>query len=117
MPYQRLLDTLVRSVDGAQGALLLDANGERVVESGERHERLRLIGAYQGIALARARDVKDRYETGDVRHIVCRYTDGYVISRPLRDGYYLVLALALSANVGQALYRSAEAEERLNAAL
>ena len=117
MPYQKLLDTLVRSVDGAQGAILLDANGERVVESGERRERLRLIGAYQGIALARARDVRDRYATGEVRHIVCQYTDGHVLSRPLRDGYYLVLALALSANLGQALYRSAEAEERLNAAL
>jgi len=117
MPYQKLLDTLVRSVDGAQSALLLDANGELVVESGERHERLRLIGAYQGIALARAKDVKERYAMGDVRHILCRYTDGHVISRPLRDGYYLVVALALSANVGQALHRSAETEERLNAAL
>jgi predicted regulator of Ras-like GTPase activity (Roadblock/LC7/MglB family) len=117
MPYQRLLDVLVRSVDGAQGAILLDADGELVVESGERHERLRLIGAYQGIALARAREVGDRYGSGVVRHIVCRYTDGHVISRPLRAGYYLVLALALSANVGQALHRSAEAEERLNEAL
>ena len=64
------------AVDGAQGAILLDANGERVVESGERRERLRLIGAYQGIALSRARDVRDRYATGEVRHIVCQYTDG-----------------------------------------
>jgi predicted regulator of Ras-like GTPase activity (Roadblock/LC7/MglB family) len=117
MPYQRLLDSLVRSIDGARGALLLDANGEVVVESGERHERHRLIGAYQGIALARARDVKDRYSTGDIRHIVCRYTDGQVVLRPLREGYYLVLALNASANVGQALHRSAETEERMNAEL
>lgn len=117
MPYQRLLDALVRSVDGARGALLLDANGELVVESGERHESHRLIGAYQGIALARARDVKDRYSTGEIRCIVCRYTDGQVILRPLRDGYYLVLALAASANVGQALHRSAETEHLMNAEL
>ena len=117
MPYQKLLDALVRSVDGAEGALLLDANGELVVESGERHERHRLIGAYQGIALARARDVKDRYATGELRYIVCRYTDGHVILRPLRDGYYLVVALAASANVGQAIHRSAQTEERMNAEL
>jgi len=117
MPYQKLLDALVRSVDGAQGALLLDANGELVVESGLRHERLRLIGAYQGIALTRARDVKDRYEMGEIRYIACRYSDGQVLLRPLRDGYYLVVALALGANVGQAIHRSADTGERLNAAL
>jgi predicted regulator of Ras-like GTPase activity (Roadblock/LC7/MglB family) len=117
MPYQRLLDTLVGSVDGARSALLLDANGEVVVESGERHEKHRLIGAYQGIALARAREVKDRYSTGEIRHIICRYTDGQVVLRALREGYYLVLALTASANVGQALHRSAETEERMNAEL
>jgi predicted regulator of Ras-like GTPase activity (Roadblock/LC7/MglB family) len=117
MPYQSLLDSLVRSVDGSRGAVLLDANGEVVVESGERHERHRLIGAYQGIVLARARDVKDRYAMGEIRHIVCRYTEGHVVSRPLRDGYYLILALSTSANVGQALHRSAETAERMNAEL
>ena len=117
MPYQALLDTLVRSVDGAQSALLLDGNGELVVEAGDRDERHRLIGAYQGIALAQARQLEERYATGEIRHILWRYAGGHVILRPLRDGYYLLLSLSPDANVGQCLHRSAETQERLNAEL
>ena len=53
MPYLSLLQGLVGSVDGALGALLMDATGEVVVEAGNGEERHRLIGAYQGIALFR----------------------------------------------------------------
>jgi predicted regulator of Ras-like GTPase activity (Roadblock/LC7/MglB family) len=117
MPYQSILERLVTSVDGAQGALLLDASGEVVVEAGERGERQRLIGAYQGIALARAREVDGRWETGEISHILCRYSEGHVILRPLKDGYYLVVSLVRSANVGLGLLRSAESQERMNDAL
>jgi predicted regulator of Ras-like GTPase activity (Roadblock/LC7/MglB family) len=117
MPYQSILERLVGSVDGAQGALLLDASGEVVVEAGERGERHRLIGAYQGIALARAREVDGRWETGEIDHILCRYSGGHVILRPLKDGYYLVVSLVPSANVGLGLLRSAESQKRMNEAL
>lgn len=117
MPYQRLLDHLVQCVAGAEGGLLLDATGEVVVEAGNRHERHRLIGAYQGIALARARAVADRHSTGQIRHLVCRYSDGSVILRPLKDGYYLVLSLGPGANVGQGLHRSEAMQHRMNAEL
>ena len=117
MPYQALLDRLVGSVDGALGALLLDANGEVVVEAGHRQERHRLIGAYQGLALARARELQDHYSTGEILHILCRYSGGHVIVRPLKDGYYLVVALSATANVGQGVHRSAETQERIDAEL
>ncbi|MBI3932862.1 MAG: roadblock/LC7 domain-containing protein [Acidobacteria bacterium] len=117
MPYQSILDELVRSVDGAQGALLLDALGEVVVESGARDERHRLIGAYQGIALASARKTSARYEVGDVHYILCRYAWGHVILRPLKDGYYLVVSLAPEANVGEGVHRSALTQERMDGAI
>jgi predicted regulator of Ras-like GTPase activity (Roadblock/LC7/MglB family) len=117
LPYKAILERLVDSVDGVQAALLLDANGEVVVDAGERGERQRLIGAYQGIALARAREVDGRYATGEIQHVLCRYSGGHVILRPLKDGYYLVVSLAPSANVGLGLFRSAESQERMNEAL
>jgi predicted regulator of Ras-like GTPase activity (Roadblock/LC7/MglB family) len=89
-----------------------------VVEAGgERDERQRLIGAYQGIALARARELDGRYATGEIHHVLCRYSGGHVILRPLKDGYYLVVSLSPSANVGLGLFRSAESQERMNEAL
>jgi predicted regulator of Ras-like GTPase activity (Roadblock/LC7/MglB family) len=117
MPYQRLLDDLVQRVAGAEGALLLDPTGELVAQAGDGHERHRLIGAYQGIALARARSVSGRHSAGEVRHLVCRYAGGAVILRPLKDGYYLVLSLGTDASVGEGLHRSAGMQHRINAEL
>ncbi len=117
MPFQTLLDRLVDSVQGARGAVLMDASGEVVFEAGERDERHRLIGAYQGIALTRLRSADERCDIGGVRHLYCRYSEGHVILRPLKDGYYLVLSLAPGANVGQALHRTAQTRERLDAEL
>ena len=117
MPYQLLLDGLVRSVAGIRGALLLDEEGEVVVEAGIRDERQRLIGAYQGIGLAQARRTHARLPSGAIRYILGRYAWGHVILRPLRDGYYLVISLGPGANVGEGLHGSAEAQRRLDASL
>jgi predicted regulator of Ras-like GTPase activity (Roadblock/LC7/MglB family) len=117
MPYQALLEDLVGRLRGAQAALLLDFEGEVVVQAGARDERLRLIGAYQGIALATARRILDRYERGEPALVLCRYATGTVILRPLRDGYYLVLALTPEASLAHGLRHSAEASERLRAEL
>ena len=57
MPYQRILDELVRSVPAREGALLLDATARSWSQAGSRDYRHRLIGAYQGIALATARRI------------------------------------------------------------
>ena|SRR5215470_7319918 len=114
---QSLLDGLVSSVHGAKAALLLDSEGEIVVEAGAREHRYRLIGAYQGIALATARRTSTRYATGAIHYILCRYAWGHVLLRPLKDGYYLVVALDLDGNVGQSLHRSAQVQERLNSEL
>jgi predicted regulator of Ras-like GTPase activity (Roadblock/LC7/MglB family) len=117
MPYQALLDDLVRRVDGAPAALLLDSEGEVVVEAGVRDERHRLIGAYQGIALVAARRIVERYQAGTLGLIVCRYASRSVILRPLAHGYYLILALAPQAGLAQGLRHSAETAARLQAEL
>jgi len=117
MPYQAVLETLVRSVAGAEAAMLLDVEGEAVVEAGVRDYRHRLIAAYQGIGLATAQKTAARYDVGDIAYILCRYAWGHVLIRPLKDGYYLMVALSRGANVGQGLNRSADAQQKLNAAL
>lgn len=113
MPYQQVLDELVVAVD-AHGALLLDSEGEVVVEGGGRDPRHRLVGAYQGLALAAARRTLARHGGGSIEYILCRYAQEAVILRPLKDGYYLVLALPAAGRVGEGLHRSGRAQERLN---
>jgi predicted regulator of Ras-like GTPase activity (Roadblock/LC7/MglB family) len=119
VPYLRLLERLLASVPDASAALLLDGNGEVVVEAGPRvdRDRHRLIGAYQGIALHTARQSMERHDVGAISCLVCRYRSGSVILRPLRDGYYLLVALTPEAGLGRALYVSGEIGRELDVEL
>lgn len=113
MPFQRLLDDLVRSLPGARGAILLDAQGELVVETGGRDERRLLIGAYQGIGLASLERLTERHAMGAVRQVVCRYERGQVVICPLRDGYYFIVCLDPGPGLGQSVARAIAVQERL----
>jgi len=113
MPFQRLLDDLVRGLPGARGAVLLDSQGELVVETGGRDERRLLIGAYQGIGLASLERLAERHGCGSVRQVVCRYERGHVVICPLRDGYYFIVCLDPGPGLGVSLVRAAAVQERL----
>ena len=108
-----LLDRLVERVDGARAAVLLDEEGERVVESGAGDYRHRLIGAYQGIALLVAQRTLGE-AAGVIDYILCRYDWGTVLLRPMRDGYYLILSLSPDVIVGPGLHRSVETQLRID---
>ncbi len=114
MPYQRILDELLRSV-GGHAALLLDGEGEVAIQAGTRDERHRLIGAYQGIGLATARKTMARHGgSSPIRYMLCRYAAGVVILRPLKDGYYLVLSMPVDGRIAEGIHRSELTQEKLN---
>ena len=114
MPYQRILDELIRDVDG-HAALLLDGEGEVAIQAGSKDERHRLIGAYQGIGLATARRTLARHGGGDpIRYMMCRYSAAIVILRPLKDGYYLVLSMPVGGRVAEGVHRSELTQLRLD---
>ena len=117
MPYLQILEDLVRSVRGAEGALLLDSEGEVVVQAGSRDFRHRLIGAYQGIALHVARRIGKRHGAGEVASLTCRYAASSLVVRPLKDGYFLVLSVGPAGLVADAERRSDQARTRLDEAL
>ena len=99
---------------GAQGALLLDSEGEIVVEAGTSDYRHRLIGAYQGIALSIARRIGVRHGMGEVDSLTCRYSGAALVLRPLKDGYYFVLALAPDGELAHAVRRSETTRRRID---
>jgi predicted regulator of Ras-like GTPase activity (Roadblock/LC7/MglB family) len=104
----------VRSVPGARGALLLDSEGEVVVQAGPSDFRHRLIGAYQGIALSIARRIGARHGTGEVDSLTCRYSRAALVLRPLKDGYYFVLALTPDGELSDAVRRSETTRRRID---
>ena len=99
---------------GAEGALLLDSEGEVVVQAGAGDYRHRLVGAYQGIALAIARRIGTRHDLGAVESLTCRYSRGALILRPLKDGYYFVLAIASGDVLAEAVRRSEGTRRRID---
>ena len=105
---------MVRSVPGAEGALLLDSEGEVVVQAGAGDYRHRLVGAYQGISLAVARRIGTRHGLGAVESLTCRYSRGALILRPLKDGYYFVLAIAPGDGLAAAARRSESTRRRID---
>jgi predicted regulator of Ras-like GTPase activity (Roadblock/LC7/MglB family) len=117
LPYQKILDGLIRPGAGVDAALLVDSEGERVLQAGRADNRHRLIGAYQGIALSAARRTGERYEVGDIRYMLCRYEGGDVILRPLKDGYFLIIAIERAANLGVVLHHSEKAQDHMNEVL
>jgi predicted regulator of Ras-like GTPase activity (Roadblock/LC7/MglB family) len=117
LPYLRLLEDLIALVPGVKGALMLDALGEVVVEVGARDDQQRLIGAYQGIALATLQQATARHDLGRPEFLVCRYTAGSLILRPLKDGYYLLVSLAPDASLGRGIDFSRETQLGLDAEL
>ena len=98
---------------GARAALVLDAAGDVVVESGARDDRSRLVGAYQGIAFGEAQRAATREGGGSVQEVVSRYERGAVILQPLRDGYYLVFVLGPEASLALGRQRLRPARARM----
>jgi predicted regulator of Ras-like GTPase activity (Roadblock/LC7/MglB family) len=99
-------------VPGARAALLVDGTGEVVLDSGARDEH-RLVGAYQGIALNDARRASTRHDVGSVHELCWRYSGGFVLLRPLKDGYFLVLVLGPGASIALGHHFLRPAQERM----
>jgi predicted regulator of Ras-like GTPase activity (Roadblock/LC7/MglB family) len=117
MSLQSELKDLIARTPGAQGACILDANGEVVIDQGVSVERLRLIGAYQAIALSVAHRIAERYEIGAIQQLSGRYEDGAVVLSPLSDGYFLVVVIGRTGNIAHCVERARIAKVAIDADL
>lgn len=101
--FQKILHELVRSTDGAIGAIFLDWEGETVDLISERpfdaddHD-LKVIGAYQGIFMTRLRELCTKLAIGAPQRFKVEFAQTRTLSCDLKDGYYLVLITDTHAN-------------------
>ncbi|HYP29335.1 MAG TPA: roadblock/LC7 domain-containing protein [Blastocatellia bacterium] len=106
MPFASLLKELVSSVEGAEGAIFLDSDGEAVqwftTTSGER---LCLRAAYVSVMLRACRDSAARLKAGNISSLILEYDGARFVVEELDRGYLLLLELRPSANIGQAIHR------------
>lgn len=118
MPFRRILLDLVRTTDGALGAVFLDFEGETVELVTDRpfdaddHD-LKIIGAYQGIFLTQIRRLCEKIDAGRPDRFKLEFAMTKVLSCDLKDGYYVVLIVDHTGNEGVAWHRLDHCRERL----
>ena len=106
MSIDSLLKKLVAQVDGATGAIVLEADGEAVQwYAVEDSDRLRLRSAYLGVVLKSARVPAALAALGPLRSLFIKYDTACLVVREIESDCFVVLELEPSANVGEALFR------------
>lgn len=105
-PFTELLSDLVERVDGSIGAAFIDSYGEAVqcyaVQGDEDY--IKLMGAYQGIALQTSRGIVHQLEAGGIDYVFTAYENISFLIKALEHDYFLMLVLGPEANVGKGVY-------------
>jgi len=116
-PFTELLNDLLHRVDGAVGAAFIDNYGEAVqcLASEGEEDYVKLMGAYQGIALQTSQHIVHQLDAGEVDFCFTSYENASFLVKALEHDYFLMLVLGPEANLGKGIYniqRSAEAFNR-----
>ena len=110
MPFTKLLMQLVSSVEGATGALVVEADGEAVQwYSPASAERLRLRCAYLVNVLQLCRVASARLNLGKAGHLAIAYDGACFVVEEVSEGYYLLIEMNPHANVALAAHRLKQA--------
>lgn len=104
MPFSKILSALVNSVEGAVGAIFLDEECEYVQYYGHIDSfRHKLLGAYQGILLGNIRKAVENLRMTGLDKMVSGYENAAFITKNLKSGYFIVLVMSKSANLGKGI--------------
>ncbi len=105
MPFKSLLGKLVDSVPGAQGAIIVDWEGEAVDHVSRIDEyELKILGAHKGVILEHLRSAVARLEGADLEEIVVSTARVETLVMPVTREYFLVLTVERGDALGRALF-------------
>ena len=114
MSFKPVLEQLVSSVEGAEGAIFLEVDGEAVEWfARDNGDRLRLRAAYIAVVLQASKAVATHLNVGAARYLILAYDGAKFIIEELGSGYFLALELNPSVNVALARFRMQAAVETL----
>jgi predicted regulator of Ras-like GTPase activity (Roadblock/LC7/MglB family) len=105
MSFEVILKELVEHVPKAIGAILVDWEGEAVMEycHCDPYE-IRFIAAHKGIILARLKEMQSTAQVGEVEDVVITSSNGHLIIGCIDQYYALVMNLERSSPVALALH-------------
>ncbi len=105
MSFEIILKDLVNQVPKAIGAILVDWEGEAVMEHCycDPYD-IRFIAAHKGIVLARLKGMQDTARVGELEDVVLTSSGGHLIIGCIDQYYSLVMNIERSCPVALALY-------------
>lgn len=105
MTFEVILKTLVDRVPRAIGAILVDWEGEAVLEYCHCDSYdMRFIAAHKGIILARLKDMQSSVQTGVVEDLVVTASEKHLIIGCIDQDYSLVMSVERSCPAALALH-------------
>lgn len=92
MSLQRILKELVDPIPEAVGAIMVDWEGEAVVEHclGDPYE-IRFFGAHQGIILSRLKEIHNSDRRGEIEEVVVTTTTSQLLIGCIDKDYALAM--------------------------
>jgi len=107
MAFKEILKTLVDRVDGAEGAVMADYDGEPVAEAlgvGSSFDRygIQLLGAQIRATLHRWEDLHERIQAHKPRTLTIRAQERTLLIYILNDRYFVLLAVRNSYGLSTA---------------
>ena len=105
MSFEVILKDLVDRVPQAIGAILVDWEGEAVIEQCHCDPYdIRFIAAHKGIILARLKEMQSTAQIGEVEDVVVTSDKGHLIIGCIDEYYSLVMNIERSCPVALALH-------------
>jgi predicted regulator of Ras-like GTPase activity (Roadblock/LC7/MglB family) len=106
MPFKDILKDLVDNVPYAIGAILVDWEGEAVMEHCHCDPYdMRFIAAHKGIILSRLKEMQSTEQLGMVEDVLVTSSTGHLIIGCINDEYSLVMNIERRCPAALALYR------------
>lgn len=106
MPFTAILKELVETIDGAEGAIVLEADGEAVQWFSKGNvEQLRLRAAYIALTAQSCRDITRQLNLLNQDATLIAYEGASFLIRHLESDYMVILEMTPTANIGKALYK------------
>jgi predicted regulator of Ras-like GTPase activity (Roadblock/LC7/MglB family) len=110
MSFEVILKDLVEHVPKAIGAILVDWEGEAVMEHCHCDPYdMRFIAAHKGIILAHIKELQSRDQIGSVEDMVITASEMHLIIGCIDQDYSLVMNVERSGPVALALYHFRQA--------
>ena len=104
---------MVLSVEGAAGAILVEADGEAVQWFSSDPDRLRLRSAYVAVVLKASRAAALRANLGGFKRLILSYDGAIFVAQEVGLDCVVILELSPQANVAQAIFRTKPSVARL----